>query len=58
MDASVRILKLNHPDGIMIINLKTGVETRFGIPEDIGFANIGGDSWMSSSTSHHDKKLI
>jgi len=29
----------------------------FGIPVAIGITNIGGDSWISTSTSHHDKKL-
>ena len=32
MGAYMRILRQIHPDGIMMINLKTGVATRFRIP--------------------------
>ena len=42
LDASVRIQIACHPDGIMMINKKTGAKARFGTPEFIPTINTLG----------------
>ena len=41
LEASLRIPRLNHPIGAMMINLKMGVKTRFGILDHNMKTNFG-----------------